>query len=45
MLALAFGEVGGTGEAEQPDDVDDMITHRPMVEAMLTGTYWTPASS
>ena len=28
------------GEAEAPDDVNDMITHRPMLEAMLAGTYW-----
>lgn len=28
------------GEAVQPDDVDDMITHRTMFEAMLAGTYW-----
>jgi len=33
------------GEAEQPDDVDDMITHRPMVEAMLDGTYWSRVRS
>lgn len=29
------------GEAAQPDDVDDMITHRRTLEAMLAGDYWT----
>ena len=29
------------GEAEAPDDVDDMISHRAMLESMLAGTYWT----
>ncbi len=33
------------GEAEQPDDVDDMITHRPMFEAMLDGAYWERVST
>lgn len=28
------------GEAEQPDDVDDMITHRRTLEAMLAADYW-----
>lgn len=28
------------GEAEMPDDVDDLIMHRAMLEAMLAGTYW-----
>ena len=32
--ALHFGEV------EPFDDVDDMITHRATLEAMLAGTYW-----
>lgn len=29
------------GEAEVTDDVDDMITHRAMVESMIAGTYWS----
>ncbi|MEE2034094.1 phosphotransferase family protein [Rhodococcus chondri] len=28
------------GQAEQPDDVDEMILHRASLEAMLAGTYW-----
>lgn len=28
------------GEAERPDDVDDMIIHRATLRAMLAGTYW-----
>jgi aminoglycoside phosphotransferase (APT) family kinase protein len=28
------------GEAEIPQDVDDMIIHRAMVEKMLDGAYW-----
>ena len=28
------------GEAEMPADVDDLIMHRAMLEAMLAGTYW-----
>ena len=28
------------GEAEMPEDVDDLIMHRAMLEAMLAGTYW-----
>lgn len=32
--AIAFGE------AEWPDDVDDLIMHRATLEAMLAGTYW-----
>ena len=28
------------GEAQMPDDVDDLIMHRAMLEAMLAGTYW-----
>jgi aminoglycoside phosphotransferase (APT) family kinase protein len=28
------------GEAEIPADVDDMITHRAMLERMVAGTYW-----
>lgn len=32
--AIAFGE------AEWPDDIDDMIMHRAALEAMLAGTYW-----
>jgi aminoglycoside phosphotransferase (APT) family kinase protein len=29
------------GEAEMPADPDDLIIHRPTVEAMLAGTYWS----
>jgi aminoglycoside phosphotransferase (APT) family kinase protein len=29
------------GEAELPEDPDDMILHRPTLEAMLAGTYWS----
>ncbi|MCB1026959.1 MAG: phosphotransferase family protein, partial [Microthrixaceae bacterium] len=28
------------GEAERPEDVDDMIHHRATLEAMLEGGYW-----
>ncbi len=28
------------GEAERPDDVDDLIMHRRTLAAMLDGTYW-----
>lgn len=28
------------GEAEMPDDPDDLVTHRGMVQRMLDGTYW-----
>jgi len=29
------------GEAEEPDDIDDLITHRAMLEAMLEDRYWS----
>jgi aminoglycoside phosphotransferase (APT) family kinase protein len=29
------------GEAEMPDDVDELILHRPALEAMLASTYWS----
>ena len=32
--AIAFGE------AEMPDDIDDLIMHRATLEQMLTGDYW-----
>jgi aminoglycoside phosphotransferase (APT) family kinase protein len=28
------------GETEMPDDPDDLVTHRGMVQRMLDGTYW-----
>ncbi len=28
------------GEAEQPDDPDDLVMHRSLLESMLDGTYW-----
>ncbi|MFM8302927.1 MAG: phosphotransferase family protein [Actinomycetota bacterium] len=28
------------GEAEMPDDIDDLVTHRVSLEAMIAGTYW-----
>lgn len=28
------------GQAQAPDNPDDMILHRPTLEAMLAGTYW-----
>ena len=28
------------GEAEMPADLDDLVTHRASLEAMLAGTYW-----
>jgi aminoglycoside phosphotransferase (APT) family kinase protein len=28
------------GEADRPDDVDDLILHRATLEAMLDGSYW-----
>lgn len=30
------------GEAETPADIDELIPHRAMLEAMLAGTYWEP---
>jgi aminoglycoside phosphotransferase (APT) family kinase protein len=29
------------GEAEMPDDVDDLIIHRATLQAMVDGTYWS----
>ncbi len=29
------------GEAEMPDDVDDLIIHRATLRAMVDGTYWS----
>jgi aminoglycoside phosphotransferase (APT) family kinase protein len=29
------------GESPLPDDPDDLILHRPTLEAMLAGTYWS----
>jgi len=29
------------GDAEMPEDPDDAIMHKPTLEAMLEGTYWT----
>jgi aminoglycoside phosphotransferase (APT) family kinase protein len=29
------------GEATMPDDPDDLVAHRAMLEAMLAGTYWS----
>jgi hypothetical protein len=29
------------GEAEMPTDPDDLILHRPSLEAMLAGAYWS----
>ena len=29
------------GEAEMPEDPDDVIMHRATIEAMMAGTYWT----
>jgi aminoglycoside phosphotransferase (APT) family kinase protein len=29
------------GEAEMPDDPDDLVMHRASLEAMLDGTYWS----
>ena len=28
------------GQMEQPDDPDDLIMFRSLLEAMLAGTYW-----
>jgi aminoglycoside phosphotransferase (APT) family kinase protein len=28
------------GEAERPDDIDDLILHRATLEAMVEGSYW-----
>ena len=28
------------GQAEPPDDPDDMVMHRTAIESMLAGTYW-----
>jgi len=32
------------GEAEEPEDVDDLIMHRATLERMLEGTYWEQLS-
>lgn len=32
------------GERERPADLDDTVTHRGLLEAMLDGTYWERAS-
>ncbi len=32
------------GEAEAPDDIDDLIIHRDSLRAMLAGTYWSGIS-
>ena len=29
------------GEAEMPDDIDDLIVHRATLSAMLDGSYWS----
>jgi aminoglycoside phosphotransferase (APT) family kinase protein len=29
------------GEAEMPDDIDDLIIHRATLRGMLDGTYWS----
>ena len=28
------------GEAEMPEDIDELIMHRDTLEAMLAGRYW-----
>jgi hypothetical protein len=28
------------GQAETPEDIDDLIMHRATLEQMLEGTYW-----
>jgi len=28
------------GQAVMPDDPDDLITHRSMIEQMLDGSWW-----
>jgi aminoglycoside phosphotransferase (APT) family kinase protein len=33
------------GEATAPQDVDDMISHRKILEQMLEGAYWTTGST
>jgi len=47
--ALRYGVVAGQvqrrairfGEAEMPEDVDDLIMNREGLEAMMAGTYWS----
>ena len=29
------------GQAEMPDDPDELVMHRKTIEQMLAGTYWT----
>ena len=29
------------GEAEMPEDIDDLIMHRATLEQMLEGEYWS----
>jgi hypothetical protein len=29
------------GQMEQPEDLDDLIMFRPLLEQMLDGTYWS----
>lgn len=33
------------GEAEMPTDLDELITHRAALEAMIAGTYWDSVPS
>jgi hypothetical protein len=47
--ALRYGVVAGQvqrrairfGEAEMPEDVDDLIMNRQGLEEMMAGTYWS----
>ncbi|MUM19084.1 phosphotransferase family protein [Mycobacterium sp. CBMA271] len=39
MRAIAFGQ------AQMPDDPDDLILHRPALQKMLDGTYWSQLAS
>ena len=40
-LARIARRMAHFGEVTLPDDVDDMIAHRAMLERMLAGEYWS----
>ncbi|HSS11746.1 MAG TPA: phosphotransferase family protein [Acidimicrobiales bacterium] len=40
IMARIAGRSIHFGEAIEPDDPDDLILHRPTLEAMVEGTYW-----
>jgi aminoglycoside phosphotransferase (APT) family kinase protein len=41
VMARVMRRAVAFGEAELPDDPDDLITHRRTIEAMIDGSYWS----